>query len=255
MKLRERVAIVTGGAQGAGCAYALAMAREGARVAIADIADSSGTVKAIEELGGEALALSTDICEEISTAEMARKTHERFGRIDVLVNNAAMYRGIVMKPFDEISVAEWDRMMAVNLRGQFLCARAVFPYMKQQGAGKIINISSGVALYGLPGMLHYVTSKAGVLGFTRGLAREVGRFGITVNTVAPGMMWNKSSRMLDANKKLRFRSLAEASRQGRATPRDLLEEDLVGTILFLSSSDSDMITGQVLNVDGGAVMH
>jgi NAD(P)-dependent dehydrogenase (short-subunit alcohol dehydrogenase family) len=255
MKLQGRVVIVTGGAQGAGQAYALGLAREGARVAIADIADSSGTVKAIEDLGGEALALSTDIREELSTAEMARQTHKRFGRIDVLVNNAAMYRGIVMKPFDEITVGEWDQMMAVNLRGQFLCAKAVVPYMKQQGAGKIINISSGVALYGLPGMLHYVTSKAGVLGFTRALAREVGRFGITVNTVAPGMMWNESSRMLDANKKLPFRSLAEASRQGRATPRDLLEEDLVGAILFLSSPDSDMITGQLLNVDGGAVMH
>ena len=255
MRLRERVVIVTGGAQGAGRAYALGLAREGARVAIADVADSSETVKAIEALGGEALTLSTDIREESSTGEMARKTHERFGRIDVLLNNAAMYRGIVMKPFDEISIPEWDQMMAVNLRGLFLCAKAVVPYMKQQGAGKIINISSGVALYGLPGMLHYVTSKAGVLGFTRALAREVGRFGITVNAVAPGMILNESSRIVDANKELPFRSMAEAARQGRATPRDLLEEDLVGTILFLSSPDSDMITGQLLNVDGGAIMY
>lgn len=255
MRLKERVAIVTGGAQGAGRAYALGLAREGAKVAVADVADASDTVQAIESLGGEALALLTDVREESATEEMARKTQDRFGRIDVLLNNAALYRGIVIKPFEEITIAEWDQMMAVNLRGLFLCAKAVVPYMKQQGSGKIINISSSTVLFGLPGMLHYVTSKAGVIGFTRALSRELGRFGIAVNAVSPGLVWNESSRLVEANKKLPFRPLADVARQGRAIPKDLLEEHLVGTILFLSSSDSDMMTGQLLNVDGGGSMY
>ncbi|MBI4479153.1 MAG: SDR family oxidoreductase [Acidobacteria bacterium] len=255
MRLKERVAIVTGGAQGAGRAYALGLAREGAQVTVADVADGSDTVQAIAALGGEALALLTDVREESSTAEMARKTHERFGRIDVLVNNAALYRDIVLQPFEEITLAEWDHMMAVNLRGLFLCAKAVVPYMKQQRSGKIINISSSAVLFGLPGMLHYVTSKAGVIGFTRALARELGRSGIAVNTVSPGMVLNEGSRQIEANKKLPFHSLADAARQGRAISKDLLEEDLVGTMVFLSSGESDMITGQLFNVDGGGIMY
>lgn len=255
MRLRNRVVIITGGARGAGRTYALGLAREGAQIAIADLADASDTVRAIQALGGEAIGISTDVREETCTAEMARKTYERFGRMDVLLNNAAFYRDIVMKPFEEIPVAEWDQMMAVNLRGLFLCSKAVVPYMKQQGGGKIINISSSSVFFGFPGMLHYVATKAGVIGFSRALARELGRFGITVNTVSPGLVWNESSRQVDAQKKLPFRSLADAARQGRAIQKDLLEEDLVGTILFLCSRDSDMLTGQLINVDGGGTLY
>ena len=255
MRLQNRVVIVTGGARGAGRAYALGLAREGAKVAVADLMDGSETVQAIEAQNGEAISVRTDVQEEASSTEMARKTHERFGRIDVLINNAAVYRGIVLKPFEEIRVEEWDQMMAVNLRGLFLCAKAVVPYMKRQGSGKIINISSSAVLFGLPGMLHYVTSKAGVIGFTRALARELGRIGVTVNAVAPGFVLNESSRQLDAEKKLPFGSLAKAARGARSVPKDLLEEDLVGTVIYLASSDSDMLTGQLLNVDGGSSMY
>lgn len=255
VRLKDKVVIVTGGARGVGRAYALGLAREGARVAVADLEDGSETVKAIESQGGEAIGLLTDVREEPSTAEMAQKTCAQFSRIDVLINNAAIYRGTVMKPFEEITVPEWDQMMAVNLRGLFLCAKAVVPFMKEQRGGKIINIASSTVLFGLPGMLHYVTSKAGVIGFSRALARELGRFGITVNTVSPGLVWNESSRRVDREKKLPFRSLAEAARQGRAIPKDLLEEDLVGTIVYLCSNDSNMLTGQLINVDGGGSLY
>ncbi len=255
MRLEGKAIIVTGGAQGAGRVYSLAVAREGAKVAVADIQDGTETVRAIQQQGGEAISLSVDVAEETSTAEIARQTHERFGRIDVLINNAAVYRGIVLKPFDQISVEEWDRLMAVNLRGLFLCAKAVVPYMKRQGNGKIVNVSSGAALWGLPGMLHYVTSKAGVIGFTRALARELGRSGIAVNTLAPGFVLNESSRLLDAQKNMPLPSLAETAIARRSIRRDLLENDLVGTVIYLSSSDSDMITGQLINIDGGATMY
>ena len=233
----------------------MALAREGAKITIADIADGSDAVSAITQLGGEAIYVRTDVGEETSTAEMARKTHEHFGRIDVLLNNAALYRDIVIKPFEEITSSEWDRVMAVNLRGLFLCSKAVLPYMKKQRAGKIINISSSTVLYGLPGMLHYVTSKAGVIGFSRALAREVGRHGIAVNSISPGLVWNESSQQVDAKKQIPFRSMAETSRQGRAIPRDLLEQDLAGTVIYLCSDDSNMVTGQLINVDGGGSMY
>lgn len=255
MRLQNKVVIVTGGARGAGRIYALGLAGEGAKVAVADVEDSSETAQSILAQGGEAIAVVADVRDESATHEMARKAHERFGRLDVLINNAALYRGIVMQSFEEITVAEWDQMMAVNLRGLFLCVKAVAPYMKKQGSGKIINISSSTVLFGVPGMLHYVTSKAGVIGFSRALARELGRFGITVNTVSPGLVWNEASRQLDSEKKLPIRSLAEASRQGRAIQKDLLEQDLVGTMIYLCSSDSDMLTGQLINVDGGGSLY
>lgn len=255
MRLEGRVAIITGGAQGAGRSYALELAREGAKIAIADIADGSDAVNVITQQGGKAIYVRTDVGDEASATEMARRTHERFGRIDILLNNAALYRDIVIKPFEEITSSEWDRVMAVNLRGLFLCSKAVIPYMKKQRAGKIINISSSTVLYGLPGMLHYVTSKAGVIGFSRALAREVGRHGITVNSISPGLVWNESSQQVDAKKQIPFRPMAETSRQGRAIPRDLLEQDLAGTVIFLCSDDSNMVTGQLINVDGGGSMY
>jgi 3-oxoacyl-[acyl-carrier protein] reductase len=182
---------------------------------------------------------------------MAAATLKRFGRIDVLVNNAAFFATIPMSrvPLEEISVEEWDRMMAVNLRGIFLCCKAVLPAMRRQGKGKIINISSGTALSGSPTRIHYVTSKAGVLGFTRTLAREVGPSGITVNAIAPG---NTLSEENPTPEILQQRSARVGD---RALARVQLPADLVGTLLFFASDASDFITGQTLVVDGGATMH
>ncbi len=175
----------------------------------------------------------------------------RFGRIDALINNAALFQRPAMSrvPFEQIPVEEWDRMMAVNLRGIFLCCRAVVPYMKQQRRGKIINISSGTVFHGSPLRAHYVTSKAGVIGFTRSLARELGAYNITVNAVAPGLTLS-----MDTVDEARA-AMNQERLQTRALKRTELPEDLVGTIVFLCSSESDFMTGQTLVVDGGAQMH
>ena len=186
MRLKDKVAIVTGGARGLGKAYALRLSEEGAKVVIADVLDGTGVKKEIDKRGGKVLALHTDVSNEKSAEEMARKTIEQFGRIDILVNNAAIFAAIVKKPFYEISAEEWNQVIGVNLKGAFLCCKAVYPQMKKQGKGKIINISSGTFFRGLPLFLHYVTSKGGIIGFTRALAREVGDDGICVNAVAPG---------------------------------------------------------------------
>jgi len=185
--LEGRVAIVTGGGHGIGKAYARRLAEDGAAVVIAEL-DGSAAERVAAELGTHALAVRTDVAEQASVENMAQRTVERFGRIDVLVNNAAIFATVPMSraPFDEIDPAEWDRMMAVNLRGTWLACRAVIPQMRTQRSGKIINISSGTALKGTGSRIHYVTSKAGILGFTRTLAMEVGKDNICVNCIAPG---------------------------------------------------------------------
>jgi len=247
------VAIVTGGGHGIGRAYCLALAREGARVVVAEI-DGKAAEATSELVGGEGvetLALQTDVADEASTRAMARATVERFGRIDVLVNNAAVFATIPITRvlIEEISVAEWDRVMAVNLRGVFLACRAVLPAMKAAGAGRIINISSGTAFNGSATRIHYVASKAGVLGFTRTLAREVGPHGITVNAIAPGSTLSEEH-PTDETVRMRL-----ASVQGRALARLELPYDLVGAVIFFASDESAFITGQTLVVDGGGFMH
>src|SRR5882672_6874944 len=184
-RLEGRVAIVTGGGHGIGKAYARRLAEDGAKIVIAEL-DAAAAERVAAAVGG--LAVRTDVAEEASAAEMARRTVERFGRIDVLVNNAAIFATVPMSraPFDQIDPAEWDRMMAVNLRGTWLACRAVIPQMRKQRYGKIINISSGTALKGSASRIHYVTSKAGIIGFTRTLALEVGKDNICVNCIAPG---------------------------------------------------------------------
>ena len=213
---------------------------------VADIADDAARAVA-EEVNG--LALHVDVTSAEQTAAMAARAVEAYGAIDVLVNNAGMYSTIVKRPFTQIPLDEWDRCMAVNVKGVFLCCRAVYPQMKQQGRGKIINISSGTVLGGIPMFLHYVSSKAAVIGLTRALAREVGGDGINVNAITPGLT------IADENQR---RMLSEEylapRRQARAFKRDQHPEDLVGTVVFLASSASDFITGQTLNVDGGAWM-
>ncbi|TAJ88669.1 glucose 1-dehydrogenase [bacterium] len=252
MRLKDTVIIVTGGGVGIGRAYSMGLAKEGAKVVVADIQEGEAQKVAgeIKQGGGEALAVPVDVTSEEKTRAMADTTLQKYGRIDVLVNNAALYSAIKKKPFSEISEEEWDRVMAVNLKGLFLCVQAVYPTMKKQGKGKIINISSGTVLGGTPFFLHYVTSKAGVIGFTRALAREVGSDNICVNAITPGLtISGPQQEGVLTPEQLQDR------RRRRSFQRDQYPQDLVGTVIFLSSADSDFITGQTINVDGGANMY
>lgn len=251
MRLKGKVAIVTGGARGLGKAYASRLCEEGAKVVIADILDATKVVQSIAKEEGEVLALFTDVSQEESTQEMAHKTIECFGRIDILINNAAISTTTVMKPFYEISAEEWDEVIRVNLKGLFLCCKAVYPQMKKQGKGKIINISSGTFFKGLPNFIHYVTSKGGIIGFTRALAREVGNDGICVNAISPGYTLTEVLTEKPQYPAKLVREIVDS----RCFKRDELPEDLTGTVVFLASEESDFITGQTIVVDGGSVFH
>ena len=251
MKLKGKVGIVTGGAQGLGKAFALRLAEEGAKVVIADILDGKAVQQAIEDKGGEALSLIVDVSDESATKEMASRTVERFGRIDILINNAAMFSWITRKPFYEVPIQEWDDVMRVNLKGPFLCCRAVYPYMKGNGKGKIVNISSGTFFEVLPNRVHYITSKAGIIGFTRAIARDTGDDGICVNAVAPGYTLTE----IQEQRLAQSQDLAREALSGRCFKRHERPEDLLGAITFLCSDDSDFITGQTFLVDGGALFH
>jgi NAD(P)-dependent dehydrogenase (short-subunit alcohol dehydrogenase family) len=251
MRLKGKVSIVTGGARGLGKDYALRLSEEGSRIVIADILDASNAVNEIERKGGEAIALYTDVADEQSVKDMVRKAVERFGRIDILVNNAAIFADVMKRAFHEMPVEEWDRMMAINLRGTFLCCKAVYPEMKKQGKGKIINVSSATVLSGNPYLIAYVTSKGGVIAFTRVLAREVGNDGISVNAIAPGFTLSEAVRDNPTFPE-ETRKMVNST---RCFKRDERPEDVVGTLLFLASDDSDFITGQTIVVDGGASFH
>lgn len=201
------------------------------------------SVALITQQGGQALALSLNVVDEAFTAAMAASVVERWGAIDVLVNNAAIYAGLQRRPFWEIAPDEWDRVMAVNLKGPWLCAKAVFPYMRQRG-GKIINISSATAFSGSPNWLHYVAGKSGVLGMTRAMARELGEHNITVNAVAPGFT------LTDASMNLVENAVQYGVDRG-VIKRNAQTDDIVGTALYLASPLSDFVTGQTIIVDGG----
>ena len=248
-KLDDRVIIVTGGAQGIGRAFALRFAAEGARVVIADVNGpaSERTAAEIGEAGGEALVAATDVSDADSVEAMARAAIETWGRIDGLVNNAAYFQRpqVTIGPVEQITPEEWDSVMAVNVRGPFLCCRAVLPYMKERGYGKIVNISSGTFFSGRS-TTQYVASKGAVIGMTRTLAREAGDFGITVNSIAPGST---------ASHPERDPSRYEGRVPDRAIKRVERPEDLAGAGVFLMSSDSDFMTGQTMIVDGGAALN
>jgi len=250
-RLDGRVAIVTGGAKGIGRYYSQALAREGARVMIADIADGSELAAEIAKTSGanSVTSATVDVGDEASVTELVGTTMARFGRIDILVNNAALFAPLQEQPFAEIDADLWDRVMAVNVRGMFLMAKHVTPHMIAQRYGKIINIGSGTAARGIPHMLHYVTSKGAVTAFTRALSRELGAHNICVNTLAPG--FTVSDSVVEQNPG-HLKSAREPAIARRALKRDEVPEDLVGTLIFLASAESDFITGQTLAVDGGA---
>ena len=253
LRLKNKVAIVTGGAYGIGRAFCLGMVDEGAKIVIADInlKAAKNTVKEIEKKGGEAIAVKTDVSILEDTLNVAKKAAEHFGKIDILINNAAVNfrERLTWGSFEKLDLAEWDRVMAVNLKGPFMCMRAVFPYMKKQGGGKIINLASGTFFSGPAPIPHYVASKGGVIGLTRSMATAMGQYNIKVNCIAPGRTLNEEP---DDKKALEIC-------KNRATFRSLKRveypEDLVGAAIFFASSESDFITGQTLVVDGGDVKH
>jgi NAD(P)-dependent dehydrogenase (short-subunit alcohol dehydrogenase family) len=250
MKFADKVAIVTGAQTGIGLAIAQRLAGEGAAVVLGDIADATAQARELQVNGARALALKVDVADEESVRAMVERTAIELGRIDILVNNAAIAATMQLRPFEEISVAEWRRMQDVNAMGPFLCARAV-AHMRRQKSGRIVNITSGTAFKGAPFMLDYVASKGALMTMTRSLARELGQAFITVNAVSPGYTLSEGN----LDNKVFLASYREAAIATRALPRDGWPADIVGAVAFLASDDASFISGQILAVDGGSVYH
>jgi NAD(P)-dependent dehydrogenase (short-subunit alcohol dehydrogenase family) len=250
-RLTGRTAIVTGGAKGIGVHYADALAGEGAQVMIADIVDGAAVAADICARHGQGAADSaiTDVSDEASVKALVEKTVKKFGKIDVLINNAAVFANLATQKVTDIDVKDWDRIMAVNIRGPFLMVKHVVPHMKKAGYGKIINIGSGTAHKGLAEFSHYVTTKGAMTAFTRALSRELGGDKICVNTLAPGFTISESV-MENIEHHEKWRNVIVA---GRAIKREMLPEDLRGAIVFLSSPESDFVTGQTISVCGGSI--
>jgi NAD(P)-dependent dehydrogenase (short-subunit alcohol dehydrogenase family) len=253
-RLDGRVAIVTGAAHGdvraaLGSHFAKALAAEGAKVALADTKDCGSVVDEIAAAGGTATALRADVRDELSVKDMVSATVKRFGRLDILVNNAAVGSNIPPVSIGQLSIGDWDELMAVNVRGPFLCAKAAIPEMRRNGYGKIINVGSSTMVSGLPNRLHYVTAKGAILAMTRSMARELGPDGIRVNTIAYGLIMSPQSEHEFGEDPVRHKAyLAQ-----RSMPVDMYPKDIVGTLVFLASADSDAMTGQFVNVDSGGV--
>jgi 3-oxoacyl-[acyl-carrier protein] reductase len=246
--LSGKVAIVTGGGRGIGSRYCHGLAAEGAHVVVADIVQANAQQVAAEVDG---LACRVDVADEASVNSMLAATLEAYQRVDILINNAAIFTELIQprKPVDEIPVDEWDRVMAVNVRGTWLCSKAVAPVFRRQRSGVIINISSGTIFGGQTGFAHYVTSKAAVWGLARVLARELGEFGVRVNSITPGLT---SSEMVQ---EIYGTDALVLNAERRIFRREQMPEDLVGTVIFLCSDASAFITGQTFNVDGGTYLH
>jgi 3-oxoacyl-[acyl-carrier protein] reductase len=250
--LKDKVAIITGAGRGIGRALALRFAEEGAKLLLPDISleRAEGTVKEIRAKGGEAVAMETDISSENATQKMAEKVKQQYGRVDILLNNAAMYYGVARRSWDAWTVAEWDQMFAVNVRGTWLCCKAIAPLMIKQSRGKIINIASDVMM--VPSaqfLLAYACSKAAVRTLTHALAQALGPSGINVNAIGPGFTASEASLGQSGSEQV-----FEDTIQAQCLKRREEPEDLAGTAVFLASADSDFITGQYIVVNGGSVM-
>jgi len=245
--LEGRVVIVTGGGQGIGRNYAKVIALAGGIPVVAELDDTNGqsVVKEIEAHQSRALAVQTDVSDPTSVERMVRTTYDHYGRIDGIVNNAAIFSTLKMRPFDKIPYEEWHKVIEVNVTGVMNCCKAVLPYMKAAGWGRIINISSSAVTMGRPNYVHYTTSKAGVIGLTRSIAREVGAFGITVNAILPGATYTEVERETVSPEQ------KKAIVAMQCIPRPQEPGDLLGPVLFLLSEGSAFITGQSVAVDGG----
>lgn len=248
----EKVVIVTGGAQGIGLAYARAFASAGAKVVIADLVDSDAVVSELQSVSPSVAGFLVDITSAEQTQACANFALDTFGRLDILVNNAAFYGGLKLAPFEDIDESDWDRSMNVNVKGVWLMSRAVTPVMRSQGSGRIVNISSNVVFMGKPNFLHYVTSKGAVWALTSAMSRELAGTGITVNCVAPGYTTTPATRNMGSAHEVG--ELEEQILQAQSVKRLLNAEDLVGAVLYLASDEASMVTGQTLIVDGGVIV-
>lgn len=245
----SRVVAVTGGASGIGFAFSQALAQAGHRVLIADLRGADEAAQRLVKAGHQAIGTTTDVVDPVAVQAMVDQAVATWGRLDVLVNNAGLFTTLALKPFDQISEAEWTRVMEVNTLGPFVCAKAVVPQMRKNGFGRIVNIASTTPIKGTPNMLHYVASKGAVIAFTRSLARELGKDNITVNAIAPGFTLSDGVLENDLHSQM-----GEVARKtSRSLQRDQVPEDLVGALLFLASDGAGFITGQTLAVDGGSV--
>jgi NAD(P)-dependent dehydrogenase (short-subunit alcohol dehydrogenase family) len=249
-RLGGKVAVVTGAAQGIGRTYALALAASGAKVCVSDMMLPADTVAEIQRHGGDAFGMVADVTDAASLEAMVAEVRRRYGRLDVLINNAALFGALKMNSFEQIPTAEWDKVITVNVRGTWQTIVAALPLMRESGGGKVLNIASATVFKGTPLMLHYVASKGAIVALTRSIARELSKDGINCNAIAPGLVMSAN---IQAHPD--WAQVAASIVSTRAIKRDSEPADLIGALLFFSSSDSDFITGQTLVVDGGSVMH
>lgn len=247
-ELEGQVAIVTGAARAIGRETAETLAARGAAVVSIDLLPADATVAAIEARGGRALAITGDVTDEISVARAVDSVLEAYGRVDVLVNNAGLFAGIERRPFWEIELDEWERVLEVNVRSVFLCSRQVAAPMRAAGSGRIVNIASNVVTWGMPNFMHYVASKAAVVGMTRAMARELGPSGIAVNAVAPGLV---TTEITEQTMPEEYRKQVA---QGQCLQEAIVPPDIAEAVAYLAGPAARMVTGQTLLVNGGATM-